>query len=212
MKILEVKSLEIPEIKVIKFQKFNDERGYFTEHFRESDLLKNPSIDFMDGIKFTQANQSYSKKDVVRGMHFQWSPPMGKLVRNISGHMVDLILDIRKDSPTYGKMIAYDLKDSKDENDSEWIWIPHGFGHGFFTLEDTITEYFCSAEYNPDGEAGISPFSKSIDWSLCAPKLREKFEEVSSNYVASEKDKKAIDFSNWKDSPHSENYIYSKLV
>ncbi len=207
MKILEVKNLEIPEVKVIRFQKFNDERGFFLEHFKKSDLDNNPSTVFLKGKEFVQADQSFSKKGVVRGMHFQWNPSMGKLVRNISGHMIDLILDIRKNSSTYGKMIAYDLPDSKENEYAEWIWIPEGFAHGFFTTEDTLTEYFCSAEYSPSGEAGISPFSESIDWSLCVLDLREKFSEISSNYIASEKDKKSIDFSDWKDDSRSDNYL-----
>ena len=212
MKILEVKSLEIPEIKVIRFQKFGDERGYFIEHFRKSDLIGNPLTSFLDGKEFVQANQSYSEKGVIRGMHFQWDPSMGKLVRNISGNIVDLILDIRKNSPTYGKMIAYDLPDLKDKDYSEWIWIPEGFAHGFFTTQDSFVEYFCSAEYNPKCEAGIYPFSESIDWSLCDPLLKSKFDELSSNYIASEKDKNAINLSDWKVDSRSENYLYNNSM
>ena len=108
-----------------------------------------------------QANQSLSEKGVMRGMHFQWNPYMGKLVRTISGHMVDMVLDIRIDSPTFGKMIAYDMPAS-DENDyDEWIWVPPGFAHGNFFSEKTIIEYMCTGQYSPGCEACISPFSNS---------------------------------------------------
>src|SRR3989344_3795385 len=112
MKILEINELKIPEIKTIKFARFHDHRGYFTEQFRKSDLFNRSELNSMKGINFVQANQSYSKKGTIRGMHFQWNPYMGKMVRTLSGHMVDLILDIRKGSPNYGKMIAFGfLKD-----------------------------------------------------------------------------------------------------
>jgi dTDP-4-dehydrorhamnose 3,5-epimerase len=206
MEILEVKSLEIPEVKAIRFKKFRDARGYFAEHFKKSDFAQHPKLEFLHGQEIVQANESYSEKGVIRGMHFQWAPPMGKLVRNISGHMTDLILDIRKSSPTYGKMIAYDLPDLRNEDFGEWIYLPSGFAHGFFTSEDTTSEYLCSAEYNPKGEAGISPFSPTIDWSLCDPALLKKFQQLSESYVASEKDKKAVPFSEWGSDPRSENY------
>jgi dTDP-4-dehydrorhamnose 3,5-epimerase len=79
MKILEIKSLEIPEIKVIKFARFCDERGYFSEQFRKSDI-KNLNVDSLKNIEFFQANQSYSKKNVIRGLHFQWNPYMENLL------------------------------------------------------------------------------------------------------------------------------------
>ncbi|MBS3078382.1 dTDP-4-dehydrorhamnose 3,5-epimerase family protein [Candidatus Pacearchaeota archaeon] len=120
MKILEIKNLEIPDIKVIKFARFCDERGYFTEQFRKSDLFNRSELNSMKGINFVQANQSYSKKGTIRGMHFQWNPYMGKMVRTLSGHMVDLILDIRKGSPNYGKMIAYEMQESDVKEYDEW--------------------------------------------------------------------------------------------
>ena len=110
MKILEVKSLAIPEVKVIRFARFPDNRGYFSETFKQSDVLKNPELAFLKPFDFVQTNESFSKKRVVKGLHFQWQPPLAKLLRTISGHMVDMILDIRKNSPTLGKIILYDLR------------------------------------------------------------------------------------------------------
>ena len=90
MKIISIKSLNIPDVKVIKFARFADDRGYFTESFRKSDLLNHPGMDSMGSFDFMQSNESYSKKGVIRGLHLQWNPYMGKLVRILSGHMVDL--------------------------------------------------------------------------------------------------------------------------
>ena len=96
MKIIEVKCLAIPDVKVIRFGRFRDHRGYFTEPFRKSDFAHHPEMGFMKGVEFFQANESFSNAGVIRGLHFQWNPYMGKLVRTIAGRMVDLVLDIRK--------------------------------------------------------------------------------------------------------------------
>jgi dTDP-4-dehydrorhamnose 3,5-epimerase-like enzyme len=107
MKITEIKSLSIPAIKVVRFARFVDFRGYFTEPFRKSDF--SAQLEFMKGVEFFQFNESFSRSNVLRGLHFQWNPLMGKLVRTVQGRMVDLFLDIRKGSPTYGKAAAYDI-------------------------------------------------------------------------------------------------------
>lgn len=197
MKILEVKSLQIPEIKVIKFARFSDHRGYFTEPFRKSDINNHPELDFLKEIEFLQTNESFSNKNTIRGLHFQWNPYMGKLVRTIQGRMVDLALDIRKNSPTSGKIISYDLTSNPSCDESEWIWVPPGFAHGnYFTTECTI-EYFCSGEYSPNCEAGISPFSKELDWTLCDPELKKEFEQVSLKAIISDKDKQGLSLTEW---------------
>ena len=94
---------------------------------------------------------------------------MGKLVRTIRGHMIDVVLDIRKGSPTYGKIIAHDMPVQGDEDYAEWIWVPPGFAHGNTFPADTVIEYLCSGEYSPGNEAGISPVADDLDWSLCEP-------------------------------------------
>ncbi len=175
MKIIEVKTLAIPEIRVIRFARFCDQRGYFTEPFRKSDLRNHPQADFLKNIEFVQSNESFSKKEVVRGLHFQWNPYMGKLVRTLRGRMVDLVLDIRKKSPTFGKCIAYDMPSDPAKDYSEWIWVPPGFAHGNFFTEESMIEYFCSGEYSAGCEAGISPLANDIDWSFCDQNLKKEF-------------------------------------
>lgn len=213
MKIIEVKTLAIPDIKVIRFARFCDHRGYFTEQFRKSNLLQNEELPFLKRVELLQANESFSKKGVIRGLHFQWNPFMGKLVRTIKGRMVDLFLDIRKGSPTFGKIAAYDMPTDLDRDYDEWIWIPPGFAHGNFFTEESKIGYFCSGEYSPGCEAGISPLAKDIDWSLCDPKLKELFDEFTTNpnLLITDKDKDAHTLEEWKNKEDSDNFIYDKL-
>ena len=212
MKILNVKQLEIPEIKVIRFARFCDQRGYFTEHFRKSDFQTNPLTSLMEGVEFVQANESFSRTGTVRGLHFQWNPYMGKLVRTLHGHMVDLILDIRKGSPSFGKAIAYDMPSDMSGDFNEWIWVPPGFAHGNMFLEDTSIEYFCSGEYSPGNEAGISPLAEDIDWSLCDQNLRETFHDVASRTsLITDKDRDGLSVSAWKQDQRSETFTYAGL-
>ena len=154
---------------------FRDHRGYFSEQYRFSDFESGPDTPFMRGVRFLQANESFSRAGTVRGLHFQWNPYMGKLVRTIRGHMIDVVLDVRKGSPTYGKTIAYDMPVQGDEAFGEWIWVPPGFAHGNTFTADTVIEYLCSGEYSPGCEAGISPVADDLDWSLCEPALRDQF-------------------------------------
>jgi len=210
MKILEIKELEIPSIKVIKFARFCDHRGYFTEPFRRSQFTD--EIPFMKDVNFLQANESYSKSGVIRGLHFQWNPFMGKLVRTVQGRMVDLFLDIRKGSPTYGKLSAYEMESRPDMDHSEWIWIPPGFAHGNYFSEDSTIEYFCSGEYSPGCEAGISPLSSDIDWSLCPEELKKEFSSLSRNTdLMTEKDINGFTLEKWAEDSRSQNFIYEDL-
>jgi dTDP-4-dehydrorhamnose 3,5-epimerase len=209
VKILDVKQLEIPEIKVIRFARFRDQRGYFTEHFRDSDFRSNPLTPFMRGVEFVQTNESFSKAGTVRGLHFQWNPYMGKLVRTLHGHMVDLVLDVRKGSPSFGKAIAYDMPSNTGENYNEWIWVPPGFAHGNTFLEDTTIEYFCSGEYSPGCEAGISPLAEDIDWSSCDQDLRETFYKIAATTrLITDKDRNGLSVSAWERDEKSDNFIY----
>jgi dTDP-4-dehydrorhamnose 3,5-epimerase len=207
VKILEVKNLVIPDIKVIRFARFRDHRGYFTEHFRKSDFLHHLSS--MKDTEFPQCNESASKPGTIRGLHFQWNPYMGKLVRTLSGHMVDLVLDIRKGSPTFGKILAYDMPAVPDAEFAEWIWVPVGFAHGNFFMEDSVIEYFCSSEYSPGCEAGISPLAPDLDWSLCDPELKHGFDKiVSGTPLLTEKDKNGHSLATWLDSRSSDHFVH----
>jgi dTDP-4-dehydrorhamnose 3,5-epimerase len=211
MKILAAEQLEIPEIRVIRFARFSDERGYFTEHFRDSDFQTNPLISFMEGVRFVQANESFSRATTVRGLHFQWNPYMGKLVRTLRGHMVDVVLDIRKGSPSFGKAIAYDMPSDRNQDFDEWIWVPPGFAHGNTFLEDTSIEYLCSGEYSPGNEAGISPLAEDIDWSLCDQDLRETFHEIaSSTRLMTDKDRNGLSVTAWERDERSDNFVYAE--
>lgn len=208
MKILEVKNLKIDGVKVIRFGRFSDNRGYFTETLRQSDVLENKELSFLKPYTFVQTNESFSKKGVVKGLHFQWQPPLAKLLRTISGHMVDMVLDIRKNSPTLGKIVLYNLPARQNEDYNEWIWLPPGMAHGSFFVEDSLNEYFFTANYNPQAEAGISPLAEDLDWSLCDPGLRAEFEELKkSEILISKKDKEGMALKSWLADNQSQNFI-----
>jgi dTDP-4-dehydrorhamnose 3,5-epimerase len=211
MKIVKINSLEIPDVKVVEFARFLDHRGYFTESFRRSDIQNHPEAGILRTADFVQANESFSRPGTIRGLHFQWNPPMGKLVRTLSGHMVDLALDIRKGSPHFGKIIAYDMPTKNEHVFGRWIWVPPGFAHGNFFLEPTQIEYYCTGQYNPSCEAGISPLADDLDWSLCLPELRTLFDQTKAGSpLISEKDQSGLTLVQWRDDPRSENFVYSR--
>lgn len=212
MKILSVRPLAIESVKVIRFARFSDARGFFTEPFRKSDVFVHPDLKEFKGLDFVQLNESFSRGGVCRGLHFQWNPYMGKLVRTLYGRMVDVVLDIRKGSPTLGKVIAYDMPTSVGDSFNEWIWVPPGFAHGNFFTEDSRIEYLCSGEYSPNCEAGISPLSEDLDWSLCSRDLKSLFDEVvGKSGVLSDKDKEGLSLTNWLNDRRSENFVYGSL-
>jgi dTDP-4-dehydrorhamnose 3,5-epimerase len=209
VKILDVLELAIPDVKVIRFARFADDRGYFSEQYRFSDFETGDATPFMRGVRFVQANESFSRPGTVRGLHFQWNPYMGKLVRTVRGHMIDVVLDIRKGSPTYSKIIAYDMPVQGDEEFSEWIWVPPGFAHGNTFSTETVIEYYCSGEYSPGNEAGISPVASDLDWSLCKPELRDQFQTIAkSTMLMTDKDRNGLTIAQWAADPRSENFLY----
>lgn len=209
MKILDVKDLKIAGVKVIRYARFTDHRGFFAEHCRKSDFVKHPQLSFFKDIEFLQNNESYSKPGTVRGLHFQWNPYMGKLIRAMRGRMVDLVLDIRKGSPSFGKIIGYDMPAGNEDDFGEWIWVPPGFAHGNYFTEDTHIEYFCSGEWSPACEAGISPLAGDIDWSLCDRRIKKEFDAiVSANPLMTEKDRNGFSLSSWARNPDSEQFVF----
>ena len=148
---------------------FEDERGYFFESYNENQFNKVGII-----CHFIQDNQSKSQKGVLRGLHFQ-NPPyaQGKLVRVISGSVLDVAVDIRKKSPTYGQHFSIELT----EQNKTMLWIPPGFAHGFATLENnTIFSYKCTNLYNKESEKCIfwNDQNLNIDWQLNSPILSKK--------------------------------------
>ena len=206
MKIIDVLDLALSGVRVLRYEKFKDERGYFSEIFRLSDVSK---AEVLGNLKIEQSNESYSKKNVIRGLHFQWNPYMGKLVRTIFGHMVDIVLDIRVRSPNFGKVIFYDMPSTHLQDWGEWIWVPSGFAHGNFFLEDSQIEYFCTSSYNPECERSISPFSNDLDFSLADESLKKLFENlVTGKSLVSEKDKAGLSVSDWKNDSNSNQFLF----
>jgi dTDP-4-dehydrorhamnose 3,5-epimerase len=210
MKILDVRELSLPGVLIIRFGRFSDMRGYFTETFRRSDLETHEECTAFRGVNFVQSNESFSRAGTVRGLHFQWNPVMGKLVRTIQGHMMDVVLDIRQGSPTYGRVVCYDMPSHPGNEFSEWIWVPPGFAHGNVFLMDTTIEYFCSGEYSPGCEASISPLSQDLDWSLCDPQLASVYKViVPATQLITEKDKLGLSLNQWTQDQRSENFVYA---
>ena len=208
LKILDTKDFPLPGVHLLRFARFGDKRGYFTETFRRSDF---EDLEFLAGVQFLQCNESHSRKGVIRGLHCQWGPFMGKLVRTIQGRMMDVVLDIRLGSPTYGKALAVEMAASPEEDSSTWIWVPPGFAHGNVFTESTTIEYFCSGEYNLGREAVISPVAPDIDWSLCDRRLKAQVDEVASTTrLMSEKDRGGFTLSGWSESEDSARFVYGK--
>jgi dTDP-4-dehydrorhamnose 3,5-epimerase len=207
MKITEVRALAIPAIKIVNFSRFCDHRGYFTEHYRRSDMWNHPEIGFLKGVEFVQCNESFSRAGTLRGLHFQWNPYMGKLVRTISGRMLDIVLDIRKGSSTFGKALLYDMPADSRGDSGQWIWVPPGFAHGNVFPEDTTIEYFCTGEYSQGCEAGISPYAPDIDWTLCPPALKSLFDGiVATTRMVTEKDRNGFTLAKWMQDERSNNF------
>ena len=181
MKIIQT---DIDGLLVIKPDIYGDERGYFFESFRQ-EWFDKEGID----VNFIQDNQSSSSYGVVRGLHMQNFPyQQAKLVRVIKGNVLDVAVDLRKDSPTYGKHFAIELS---DENNLQFF-IPKGFAHGFAVLsKNAVFAYKCDEYYHPESEIGIKWNDKdlNIDWKIdindlvISPKdqKNKSFAEVMSN-------------------------------
>ena len=157
---------ELQDCYILEPSVFGDERGYFSPFFIQKEMDK-------EGIKFygvVQCNRSKSAKGVVRGLHFQKNPKcQTKLVEVIQGSAIDVVVDIREGSPTYGKHTAVLLKpyDANDKESGRQLYVPRGFAHGFISLEDnTIFQYLIDNDYAPDYEGGIywNDPELGIDW------------------------------------------------
>lgn len=138
---------EIEGVYIIEPKVFGDDRGYFMETYKESDFIE-AGLDY----KFVQDNQSKSRKGVLRGLHYQLHHPQAKLVRVISGEVFDVAVDLRKNSPTYGKWVGVILT----AENKKMFMIPRGFAHGFVVLSETAEfVYKCDELYHPEDEGGI---------------------------------------------------------
>ena len=206
MKIIDIKDLAIQDIKVIRFEKFNDSRGYFTEVYNKNDFRNH--CKFLEDVEFQQVNEAFSYANTFRGLHFQWSPYMGKLVRLIYGCLVDFALDLRPNSLTYRKIIAYEVKSTSQYSD--WIWLPPGFAHGTWLLEDSLIEYFCSGTYNPECEGTISIFSDDIQWDLSDKNLSNSFKNIDMSVLnIKDRDINGISITDFEKSENSK--IFDKF-
>src|SRR5689334_9782432 len=144
---LKIESRHLSEIVVLTPQVFQDERGYFMEMFR-ADSFKELGLPH----NFVQENQSYSKKGVLRGLHFQWEPPMGKLMRVTRGTAFLVAVDVRPGSPTLGKWVGVE---ASAEN-KKLVWAPATFARGFCALSDDVqVNYLCTGVYNSKAESAI---------------------------------------------------------
>ena len=157
---------EIPEVFVIEPKVFNDERGYFYESFSQKEFEEN-----IGKINFVQDNESKSSKGVLRGLHFQMPPfAQSKLVKVIKGKVLDVAVDIRKNSPTFGKYVAIELNDDNKHQ----LFIPRGFAHGFVVLSDSaIFSYRVDNYYSPKHERGLAFDDKGlgVDWLVPVEQL-----------------------------------------
>jgi dTDP-4-dehydrorhamnose 3,5-epimerase len=173
------KSDLFPEVVTFTPNVYRDNRGFFLESY-------NNNIEKELNLNFYQDNHSMSSKNVLRGIHYQWNKPMGKLVRVVVGSVLDVIVDLRKDSETYGKYEKYILSGDNFKQ----LWVPPGFGHAILSLEDnTHFVYKCSSLHNPSCEGCIYPFDETIgiDWGI-----------DSKDIILSEKDKNSNSFEFYK--------------
>ncbi|MFH1050520.1 MAG: dTDP-4-dehydrorhamnose 3,5-epimerase [bacterium] len=166
---------------------YTDKRGFFMESYRTGELTR-----FGISEVFVQDNHSGSVKNTLRGMHFQWDKPQGKLIRVTRGEALVVEVDIRKKSSTFGKYQKLILS----EENKNILWVPPGFANGFLALSDWCEmQYKCTAVYNPKGEASILWNDKQlgIDWEC-------------QNPIVSEKDNNAFTLSKWLEKSESESF------
>jgi len=161
--------LEIQDVIIIEAKTFPDDRGFFMETYKES-IFRENGID----TKFVQDNFSHSSKDALRGLHYQKNPmAQAKLVNVICGEIFDVAVDIRKQSPTYGKWVGEILSNKNHK----MLYIPEGFAHGFLTLSDEVDVlYKVNNEYSPENDRGImwNDPDIGINWPTKSPLLSEK--------------------------------------
>ncbi|NIT57013.1 MAG: dTDP-4-dehydrorhamnose 3,5-epimerase [Aliifodinibius sp.] len=165
---MEIEETNIPDVLLLKPEVYRDERGFFLETYRE-EYLKEKNID----VHFVQDNLSKSQKNTVRGLHYQIERQQDKLLMVMEGAILDVAVDLRQDSPTFGEHTAMELS---AENKHQ-MFIPKGFAHGFSVLSDSALVYYkCSDYYYPDGERGLlwDDPELDIDWKVTDPIISEK--------------------------------------
>ena len=163
-----VKNTSLDGVKIITPTVFEDERGYFFESYK-TPIFKNNELP----INFVQDNEVKSTKGVLRGLHYQFNRPQGKLVRVVSGSILDVAVDIRKGSPTFGQSEIVHLT----AENNKMLYIPEGFAHGYLvTSSESIVVYKCTDIYDPNDQFGIiwNDETIGVDWTYDSPILSEK--------------------------------------
>lgn len=186
---IQIDSRHLNGIAVISQEVFEDPRGFFMEVYRK-DTFESLGIP----TDFVQDNHSRSAQGVVRGLHFQWDPPMGKLMRVTAGSAFLVAVDIRKGSPTLGKWFGLEVS----AQNKKQVWAPAGFARGFCVLSEFAEiQYKCTGHYNKSGESGIlwNDPALGIEWPVKDP-------------VLSAKDTTAQTLEQWLNSPDSNNFKY----
>jgi dTDP-4-dehydrorhamnose 3,5-epimerase len=166
---MKVNHTKLKDCVIIEPKIYGDERGFFLETFQSLRYEQKAGIDLV----FVQDNHSRSSKGVLRGLHFQKTKPQGKLIRVVRGEVYDVALDIRRESPTFGKWESFILS----EENKKQIWVPPGFAHGFVVLSDYADfEYKCTNYYDPNDEGSIlwSDPDLDISWPISNPILSAK--------------------------------------
>jgi len=185
-----VQETPIPGVLLVAGERFDDQRGFFTEVFR-SDTYRAAGLP----DRFVQVNLSRSKRGVIRGLHFQWDPPMGKLMRVARGRAYLVAVDLRKGSPTLGRHHAIEL----DDSEPRLVWAPASFARGFCVLSDVADiEYFTTGIYNAAADTGIrwNDPALGIAWPMKEP-------------ILSDKDRGAQTLAEWLARPESERFRYA---
>lgn len=181
---MDIQETKLKGVLIFTPKVFGDERGYFFESFREKIFAENGI-----NVKFVQDNISHSKKNTVRGLHYQVGEfAQGKLCQVVYGRVLDVAVDIRFGSPTFGQYVATVLSSENHEQ----LWIPPGFAHGFSVLSETATfHYKCTNYYNKESERAIlfSDKTLNIDWNVTEPLVSQKdleaplFNNISQDFV-----------------------------
>ena len=152
---------ELPEVLILEPRVFADDRGYFFESWNEHVFAQATGVD----VRFVQDNHSYSRRDVLRGIHYQVVRPQGKLVRVVAGAVLDVAVDLRRSSPTFKRWVAVELS---AENHRQ-LWIPPGFGHGFLVRSEVAIFLYKTTEYwfvEHDRSLRWNDPQLGVDWSL----------------------------------------------
>ena len=174
--------------KLFTLPQYEDHRGYFYESY---------SKNIADSLEqsFVQDNISFSKKGVLRGLHYQWQAPMGKLVQTIKGAIIDYIVNIQHGSKDYGKVQSFEIS----ERNKNVLWVPSGFAHGFRALEDSYVLYKCTAYYNRNAEGAINFFDSDLNINA----------DDEEGMIISEKDKNAQSFEEYTRNP---KFMFEEIV